>query len=53
MYLVTLFDLTATKENPIEPKQLAFTDASSLANFIQDSVDSTHTCTVNYVAMHV
>lgn len=53
MYLVTLFDLTATKENPIEPRQVAINSSTQLANFVETSVDSTHSCTIVYVPMHV
>lgn len=53
MFLVTLFDLTATNENPIEPRQVAINSSTQLANFVETSVDATHSCAISYVPMHV
>lgn len=40
-YIVTIFDSTSTKENPIAPINTVVTD-EKLAEFIKDKVDENH-----------
>lgn len=45
MYIVTIFDLTATKENPIAP-ETKIVSSSKIADFVNEVVDENHSITI-------
>lgn len=40
-YIITIFDVTSTQENPIKPVQIVV-DSNSLSTAVTEHVDETH-----------